>query len=100
MIDDHVHCENCGAVILRKIKLAGGKTKDAEIRTVIDQKVMITPDGRVAAAQVEVPICVDCHEKVEEARIEMEKQIAEQRRSSLVVAGARAALVGADGRPL
>ena len=65
MIDAHVHCDNCRRVIATDIKIAGGKTKPAEIRLAQTVRVVPGPQG-IGVITVNVPICNECGERMDE----------------------------------
>ena len=64
MIEPHFHCAECQAVIATKIKLAGGKTKDAPVFAAAVLAPVPGPTG-VTFIQRKMPVCTSCHERVE-----------------------------------
>jgi len=64
MIDAHIHCAECFREIATQLKVAGGKTKDREIKMGVQMTLGMTPQGP-QAVQRGVPICDDCWDKIE-----------------------------------
>lgn len=67
MIDEHVHCSECGRSITTHIKVARGKTKEREdIRAIQAPKAVRTPQG-VGYVAVQVPVCDICADAIDAA---------------------------------
>lgn len=81
MIDPHIHCGECSQPIATKIKCAGGKTKDVNVRYMQRPRVIPTPDGKLAVVPVNVPLCETCVERIQ-AQLQ-----AQQAPSKLIVPG-------------
>ena len=65
MLDDHVHCGQCGRPILTQIKVAGGKTKPAQVTLGTQIAWAKGPDG-IAPVERPVPLCPVCVEQIAE----------------------------------
>ena len=65
MIEDHVHCGNCGHAIATRVKDPGGFKRDAEIPVGYQWRLGTNEVGVLGPVQVEVPLCPACHDVVD-----------------------------------
>lgn len=66
MIDEHVHCFNCGRPVATTVKVAGGKTKPAQVHFAVVPTLVPTTQG-IAVVEQQKVACTDCAAKGQEA---------------------------------
>lgn len=62
-VEAHVHCAECFRPIETKVKIAGGKTKDVPVNQGTQFVVVPGPQGMGVVPRI-VPLCPECHEKI------------------------------------
>ena len=61
MIEDHVHCGECQAVIPLTRKDPGGVRHPVEVAIGYQWRIGVDPLGNLGPVQVPVPLCPPCH---------------------------------------